>query len=274
MGWKGRRKGGHGGEHGSIAMDLKDSSRKAASGRKVLCQRRFGLYASTRSVVVVDFVFGGAGHIGDRGALMHVDPVSGVARVVAGEHGIAAVEVVCLAHLVGSEAEAHRLNLCLTVADATGFWVSSNAGRAGPVETLDWRCKVVAHAVTSGVVSVAIVKDVVAAKETTGDAAHDSAPTVSLHCEVGADARIAAWWHDVQSQPTFRICDCQATVPRCHADGQIHLAGDSVYRVAKVSQVFRAANVVGFAVGDDESNRVRVRTRSQWVCGKPKEFGS
>ena len=241
-------------------MDLKDGSRKAASGREVLCQRRYGLYASTRSVVVVDFVFGGAGHIGDRSALMHVDLVSGVARVVAGEHGIAAVEVVCLAHLVGSEAEAHRPNLCLTVADATGFWVSSNAG---PVESLDWRCKVVAHAVTSGVVSVAIVKDVVAAKERTGDAAHDSAPTVSLHCEVGADARITARWHEVQSQPTFRICDGQATVPRCHADGQIHLAGDSVYRVAKVSQVVRAANVVGFAVGDDESNRVRVRTRSR-----------
>ena len=119
----------------------------------------------------------------------------------------------------------------------------------------------VAHAVTSGVVSVAIVIDVVAARERTGDAAHDSAPTVSLHCEVGADARIAAWWHDVQSQPTFRIWP--VIVPRCHADGQIHLAGDSVYRVAKVSQVVRAANVVGFAVGDDESNRVRVRTRSQ-----------
>ena len=34
-GVEGRRKGGHGGEHGSIAMDLKDGSRKAASGRKV-----------------------------------------------------------------------------------------------------------------------------------------------------------------------------------------------------------------------------------------------
>jgi hypothetical protein len=242
---------------------LKDGSRKAPRGLEVLRQRRFGCYASTRSVIVVDFVFGGAGHIGDRSALMHEDLVRGVARVVAGEHGRAAVEVVCWARLVGSEAEAHRLNLCLTVAGATGFWVSSDAGRAGPVESLDWRCKVVAHAVTSGVVSVAIVKDVVAVRERTGDVAHDSAPAVGLRCELGAVARIAARWHEVQSQPTLHICGGQASVPRCHADGQIHLAGDRVYRVAKVGQVARAAHVVGFAVGDDESNRVRVRTRSR-----------